>query len=70
MGNKKDLVWYLILFTSKEKNEIFKTIKCESIREMSYFLDIKPQTISNFYHKLIKPKGVLLYCNITQNTKI
>ena len=70
MGNKKDLIWYLILFTNKKKQEVFKVIECNSILEMSYYLDMKPQTISNFYHKLIKPRGVLEYCGITQNHKL
>ena len=70
MGNKKDLIWYLILFSNKEKSMIFKVLECRSVVEMGYYLNLKPQTISNFYHKLIKPRGVLEYCGITQNCKI
>jgi hypothetical protein len=70
MGNKKDLVWYLILFTNIEKTEVFKIIPCNTIKEMSYYLDITPSVISNYYHKQIKARGVLKYCNITQNLKI
>ena len=70
MGNKKGLVWYLTLFTSQEKTEVFKVIPCNSIKEMSYYLDIEPQVISNYYHKQIRPRGVLKFCNITQNHNI
>jgi|TARA_R100000455_G_C6128084_1_gene26520 hypothetical protein len=70
MGNKKGLLWYLVLFTNENKNEVFKTIPCKTIKEMSYYLDIKPSIISNYYHKQIKARGVLKYCNITQNLKI
>jgi hypothetical protein len=70
MGNKKDLVWYLIIFTNIEKTEVFKIIPCNTIKEMSYYLDITPSIISNYYHKQIKARGVLQYCNITQNLKI
>ena len=70
MGNKKDLVWYLILFTNIEKTEVFKIIPCNTIKEMSYYLDMSPSVISNYYHKQIKARGVLHYCNITQNLKI
>ena len=69
MGNKKGLIWYLTIFTSEEKTEVFKTITCGTINEMSYYLDMKPQVISNYYHKQIRPRGVLRYCNITQNLK-
>ena len=70
MGNKKNLIWYLTLFTSYEKCEVFKILKCNTIKEMSYYLDIPSQVISNYYHKQIKPRGVLKYCNITQNIKM
>ena len=70
MGNKKNLIWYLILFTNDEKKDIFKVIKCSSIVEMGYYLDVKPQLLSNFYHKLTKPRGILNLISITQNTKI
>ena len=70
MGNKRGLIWYCILFTSPEKDEIFKTLKCRTINEMSYYLGIESQTIRNFYHNNIKARGVLKYCNITQNHKI
>ena len=44
MGNKKGLIWYLILFTDENKTEVFKTIPCETIKEMSYYLGVKPQS--------------------------
>ena len=70
MGNKKGLIWYCILFKNEEKSEIFKVMKCDTIKEMSYYLDINPQIIRNYYHKNIKARGVLKYCNITQNLNI
>lgn len=70
MGNKKDLIWYCILFTDETKSEVFKILKCNTIKEMGYYLDMPPQTIRNFYHKNIKERGVLKYCNITQNLNI
>ena len=56
MGNKKGLVWYLTLFDSTEKNNSIKTIPCDTIKEMSYYLNIDTQIISNYYHKQIKPR--------------
>ena len=70
MGNKKGLSWFLILFTDTHKTEIFKTIKCSTIKEMAYYLDISPCIVSNYYHKQIKARGILKYCNITQNLKL
>jgi len=70
MGNKKNLIWYLTLFDSVEKTNPFKVIKCDTINEMSYYLDVDSQVISNYYHGQIKARGVLKYCNITQNLKM
>ena len=66
MGNKKGLVWYLTLFDTHDKTNAIKTIPCNTIKEMSYLLDMKPQEISNYYHKQIRARGVLKYCNISQ----
>ena len=59
MGNKSGLIWYLVIFTNEEKNEVFKVIKCNTIKEMAYYLNMDTQIISNYYHKQIKPRGVL-----------
>jgi len=70
MGNKKGLIWYLTLFTDENKTEVVKSIPCNCIKDISYLTDLKPQVISNFYHKQIKARGVLKYCNITQNLNL
>ncbi len=70
MGNKKDLIWYLTLFTDIEKTNPFKVLKCNTINDIAYLLDMPSQTISNYYHKQIKARGVLKYCNITQNVNL
>jgi hypothetical protein len=67
MGNKKGLIWYLTLFDSEEKTNSVMNIPCKTIKDMSYYLGVEPQVISNFYHKQIRPRGVLKYCNISQN---
>ena len=70
MGNKKGVLWYCILFTTPEKSEIFKVLKCNTINEMSYYLDIDSKVLRNYYHKQIKDRGILKYCKITQNLNI
>ena len=70
MGNKKNLIWYLTLFTNETKSEVFKVIKCNTVKEMAYYIDMPTQVISNYYHKQIKARGVLKFCNITQNVKM
>tara|TARA_R100001086_G_scaffold243116_1_gene171608 strand:- start:7354 stop:7566 length:213 start_codon:yes stop_codon:yes gene_type:complete len=70
MGNKKGLVWYLTLFQDLEKTIPIKTIPCKTIKDISYLLDLPSSVISNYYHKQIKARGVLKYCNISQNLSI
>ena len=60
----------MTIFDSVDKTNPFKIIKCDTINEMSYYLDVTPQVISNYYHNQIKARGVLKYCNITQNLKM
>ena len=69
MGNKKNITWTLILYTNPQKTEIFKIIRCESICEMGFYLNLNPNSVSNYFHKLVKPRGVLKLCDITQHYK-
>jgi len=59
--------WYLYLFETEEKKEIFKIMKFDTISEMSEVVQLKPAILSNFFHGLIKPRGILKYCNIYQS---
>ena len=59
--------WYLYLFEDEDKTEIFKIMKFNTISDMSDVVDIKPNILSNYFHGLIKPRGVLKYCMIYQS---
>ena len=59
--------WFLILFTSQEKNEIFKVLECKTIKQVAYLLDLSPQIVSNSYHTLINERGNLKYCVLYQS---
>lgn len=58
--------WYVYFF-DKDKKEIIKTMKFNTINEMSEVLGMKPAVLSNYFHGLIKPRGILNYCNIYQS---
>ena len=66
MGNKKNSVWVMELYTNKEKDELVKVYEFTTIRQVAYVLDMKPSTVSNFYHSLIAPRGNLKFVNIYQ----
>ena len=69
MGNKKDLKWIVILFDSISKKNILKIWTFDTINDVAYILGMPPQDISNFYHKLIKSRDNLRYCDIYQTYK-
>ena len=64
MGNKKDRVWVLELFGSQDKSEILKVYEFCTMGDIAYVLNMKTTTLFNFYHNLIKARGVLEYVNI------
>jgi|TARA_Y100000114_G_C11729836_1_gene312940 hypothetical protein len=66
MGNKTNLKWVLILFDGKDKKNIVKVWSLDTIKDIGYILDMNPRDISNYYHKLIRSRGNLDYCEIYQ----
>ena len=66
MGNKKNAVWIVEIFTNEEKHTLLKEYAFSIVAKIAYELDVKPTTISNFYHNLIKPRGILHNVNIYQ----
>ena len=69
MGNKKNCVWILELFANKDKTELLKVYELQTMRDVGYVLDMRPTTVSNFYHNLIHARGNLNYVTNYQ-TKI
>ena len=51
--------WVLYIFDDDNKKEIFKIMEFSTMRQLSYVLDVSPTIISNWYHGLINPRGVL-----------
>ena len=66
MGNKKSAVWVLQIYTDPQKHTLLKEYAFTTINEIAYVFDMKPSTISDFYHGLIKPRGTLHCVSIYQ----
>ena len=66
----KNTIWILYLFTDKQKTEIFKIMEFKSVKDIAYELNLKPQVISNYFHGLIKPRGILNNCALYQSVKL
>jgi hypothetical protein len=59
-----DLIWIIELFSDKDKSDLLKVYHFNSVKDISYVLNMESTTIFNFYHKLIKPRGNLEYVNM------
>mgnify|MGYP003114690905 FL=1 len=58
--------WVLYLFEKEEKVDLFKIMEFKTIKEIGYVLDMDPQIISNWFHGLINPRGILKNCILYQ----
>ena len=67
MKNNK---WVLYLFEDQEKKDLFKIMEFKTIKEVSYVLDVEQQIISNWFHGLINPRGILKQCVLFQTTRL
>ena len=59
--------WILYLFENDKKSELFKIMEFRSVKEISYVLDMKREIISNWFHGLILPRGILNNCVLYQS---
>ena len=59
--------WILHLYKDIEKTDLIKVMEFDTIKDCSYVLGIDTQIISNYFHGLIKPRGVLCYAILYQS---
>jgi predicted transcriptional regulator len=59
--------WLVHLYEDTTKTNLLKVMEFQTIKDISYVLGIPSQTISNYFHGLIKPRGILTYCIVYQS---
>ena len=59
--------WLVHLYEDTSKTNLLKVMEFQTIKDISYVLNIPSQTISNYFHGLIKPRGILNYCIVYQS---
>ena len=57
MGRTNTL-WILNIYYNKDKSEKIKTIETDTLKDLAYLLNCELYDVSNFYHKITKPKGI------------
>ncbi len=62
--------WILYLYENEEKSQLFKIMEFRTIKELSMVLNIEPQIISNWFHGLINPRGILKNCLLLQSIPV
>jgi len=62
--------WVLWLFEDEEKSDLLKIMEFKTIRDIGFVLDIEPQLISNWFHGLINPRGILKNCVLYQTLPV
>ena len=62
--------WVLYLFDNDKKIDIFKIMEFKTIKQMAYVLEVDAAVISNWYHGLILPRGILKSCMLVQSVPI
>ena len=70
MGNKRNCIWVVQLFTSIEKDELLKTYEFVRAKDIAYILNMEVSKIYMFYHRLTNPHGNLKYVNISQKINV
>lgn len=62
----RNIKWYVFVFEEKEKKNLLKILDFNTVKEIGYVFNIDSQIVSNYFHGLIKPRGLLQYCYIYQ----
>tara|TARA_R110000787_G_scaffold175689_1_gene288066 strand:- start:4664 stop:4864 length:201 start_codon:yes stop_codon:yes gene_type:complete len=65
MGRTNNL-WVLNLYYDLDKKNFIKSIELNTLKDLSYLLGCEIYDVSNFYHRITKPKGVFEYITITK----
>ena len=56
--------WILEVYLDIKKEKIIQILIFNNLREIAYCLNMNVYDISNFYHKITKPKNLFQYINI------
>ena len=66
----KRSAWVLYLFDDEGKKQLFKIMEFKTIKDLSYVLNIDSSIISNWYHGLINPRGILKNSTLVQSIPV
>ena len=59
--------WILYLFEYETHTELLKIMEFKTIKDVAFVLGVDPSIISNWFHGLINPRGILKNCVLHQS---
>ena len=59
-------MWQLTVYADEGQTEIAATWRFARMKDAATVLGVKPSALSNYYHQLIRPRGILAFCAITK----
>tara|TARA_Y100001951_G_C11134085_1_gene179839 strand:+ start:26 stop:229 length:204 start_codon:yes stop_codon:yes gene_type:complete len=62
--------WILYLFESNNKTDLLKIMEFKTIKDVAFVLAMDASVISNWFHGLINPRGILKNCVLHQSVVI
>ena len=62
--------WILYLFEGEDKTDLLKIMEFKTIKDVSFVLGVDASIISNWFHGLIHPRGILKNCALHQSIVI
>jgi len=57
-------LWIVQIYYDIEKKKFYKNIECNTLKEVAYITNSNIYDVSNYYHKITKPKGIYKYLTI------
>ena len=63
MGRTNSL-WVIQIYYDIGKKNFYKNIECNTLKEVAYITNSEIYDVSNFYHRITKPKGIFEYLTL------
>jgi hypothetical protein len=57
-------LWIIQLYYDKGKKSFYKNVECSTLKEVAYLTNTNIYDVSNFYHRITKPRDIFEYLTI------
>ena len=57
-------LWVIQIYYDEGKKKFYKNIECNTLKEVAYLTNKEIYDVSNFYHRITKPKGIFTHLTL------